>query len=166
MQWSKLRIRMLDFVAPAVRKRIDFHLTYYRGFGSTGQEFWITIDQQKVFSASYGKANIAAAVLSRRTGLSEYGDGPDQNKLDDILTRRAIHQPTNVTSSIRTYFDIDPQVAITSSDPILRSLAIIDRRVGKRTLDTVCLSKDEHPLVKAFYKLRIESLSRSEHQCA
>lgn len=162
MQWSKLRIRMLDFVAPAVRKRVDFHLTYYRGFGSTGQEFWITVDQQKVFSASYGKANIAGYVISRRTGLREYGDGPEQKRLDDILTRRAIHHPTDVTSSIRTYFDLDPQVALTSTDRILKSLAMIDRRVGKRTLDTICLSNDEHPLVKAFYKLRIESLGRAE----
>jgi hypothetical protein len=158
MQWSKLRSHLLELIAPGIRERVDFHLTYYRGFGSSGTEFWITIDQQKVLSGGYGRANIAGHVTSRRTGFRQYGDGPEQKKLDDILQRREIHDPRDITSSIRTYFDLDPQIALTSSDPILKALAIIDKRIGKRTLKSIKLADDEHSLVKAFYALRLEIL--------
>jgi hypothetical protein len=149
---------LLELVAPSLRKRIDFHLTYYRGFGTSGQEFWITLDRQVVFSASYGKANIARYVVSRRTRLNQFGDGQEPKQVEDALTRRAIHDPRDVTSSIRTYFDLDPQVSLTSSDPVLRGLAVIDRRIGTRTLQHINLSDDEHPLVRLLYDLRIKTL--------
>jgi hypothetical protein len=157
MQWSKLRSRLLSLAAPGVRKRIDFHLTYYRGFGSSGKEFWITIDGQKVFSASYGNANIARYVVSRRKGISQFGDGPEAKQVEDILTKQAIHDPSDVTSSIRTYFDLDPQTSLMSGDPILRGLAMLDRRVGKRTLEQINLSDGVHPLVRLLYDLRMRS---------
>jgi hypothetical protein len=45
-----------------------------------------------------------------------------------------------------------------SSDPILRSLAMIDKRIGKRTLKTIELPDKEHPLVKTLYTLRMDCL--------
>jgi hypothetical protein len=107
---------------------------------------------------SYSHHNIANYVVSRRTGLSAYGDGSDAKKVDDILTKHEIHDPSAITSSIRTYFDLDPQVALSSSDPILKALAIVDRRIGRRTLKSLEIADDEHSLVKTLYALRLESL--------
>jgi len=158
MQWSKLRSHLRTFVTPDLRKRIDFHLTNYRKLGEDANEFLITLDGQKVFSASYSRHNIASYIVARRTGLSQWGDGKEANSLEHILTEREIHAPTDITSSIRTYFDLDPQVALRSSDPILKALAIIDRRIGLRTLKSLEIADDEHSLVKTLYALRLESL--------
>jgi len=158
MQWSKLRSHLLDFVAPSVRKRIDFHLTHWRKLGDSTHEFWVTIDGKRVFDASYSNRNIEEFVLTRTTGLIGYGDGPGPKKVDDILIGREIHAPSDITSSIRTYFDLDPLLALTSSDPILKALAMIDRRIGRRTLKSIKLRENEHSLVKIFYALRMESL--------
>jgi hypothetical protein len=161
MQWSKLRVHLLEFVAPSVRKRIDFHLITYRKLSEHANEFLVTIDGEKVFSASTSRHNIALYVETRTTGLLAYGDGPDPKKVEDSLTQREVHAPTDITSSIRTYFDIDPHLAPSSSDPILKALAMIDRRIGKRTLKAIELTDNEHSLVKTLYSLRMESSDES-----
>jgi hypothetical protein len=153
-----LRARFLDFVAPSVRKRVDFHLITYRKLSELANEFIVTIDGEKIFSASTTRHNIAQYFETRKTGLLACGDGPDPKKVDDALTVREVHDPSAITSSIRTYFDIDPHFALTSSDPILKALAMIDRRIGRRTLKSIELPEDEHSLVKAFYRLRMGSL--------
>jgi hypothetical protein len=158
MQWSKLRSHLREFVAPSLRKRVDFHLITYRKLSELANEFLVTIDGEKVFSASTSRHLHAEYFVTRRSGLLAQGDGPDPQKVEDSLTRREIHAPTDITSSIRTYFDLDPQIALTSTDPILKALAIIDRRIGSRTLKSIELPENEHSLVKVFYALRMESL--------
>jgi len=161
MQWSKLRSRLHKFVAPSVRKRIDFHLIRYRKLGDATNEFLVTIDGEKVFSASYSRHNIETYIKTRTTGLLAYGDGPEPYEVEKSLTKREVHAPRNITSSIRTYFDLDPRIALSSSDPILKAFAMIDKRIGKRTLKAIELADDEHSLVKILYSLRMECLDES-----
>jgi len=158
MQWSKLRSHLLTFVAPGLRKRIDFHLINYRKLSELANEFLITVDGQKAFSASYSRHNIADHVVRRRTGLIGYGDSSNAKKVDDILAAHEIHAPCDITSSIRTYLDLDPQVALSSNDPILKALAIVHRRIGRRTLKSLEIADGEHSPVKTLYALRMESL--------
>jgi len=133
MQWSKLRSRMREFLAPDVRKRVDFHLTTYRKLSELASEFWVTIDGERIFSASTTRNDIATYVLTRTTGLLNYGDGPEPRMVEVALSRREVHAPVDVTSSIRTYFDLDPRIALAWSDPILKALAMLS---GLRSLQT------------------------------
>ena len=155
MQWSKLRSHLHEFVAPSVQKRIDFHLIRYRKLGDATNEFIVTIDWERVFSASYSRHNIATYIKTRTTGLLACGDGPEPYEVEKSLTKREIHAPQDITSSIRTYFDLDPRIALGSSDPILKALAMIDKRIGKRTLKAIELADGEHSLVKSLYALRM-----------
>lgn len=158
MQWSKLRAHLLGFVDPVLRKRVDFHLIKYRKLSELANEFLVTVDGEKVFSATTTRYAHAQYGVTRRTGMLAYGDGPEPKKVDDLISKREIHNPSDITSSIRTYFDLDPRVALASSDPILKALAIIDRRIGRRTLAKMELADDEHSLVKSLYILRTKSL--------
>ena len=47
--------------------------------------------------------------------------------------------------------------ALESQDPLVRAFAIVDRRLGKRTIAKLELVDSEHSLVKVFYKLRLGS---------
>jgi hypothetical protein len=84
--------------------------------------------------------------------LWSYGMEPQQAL--DVLACREIHDYREVGDSLRAYPDLDPHEALTSQDPILRAFAIIDRRVGKRTLKKLMISEDEHSLVRVLYSLR------------
>jgi len=166
MQWSKLRSRMREFLAPDVRKRVDFHLTTYRKLSELASEFWVTIDGERIFSASTTRNDIATYVLTRTTGLLNYGDGPEPRMVEVALSRREVHAPVDVTSSIRTYFDLDPRIALAWSDPILKALAMLDRRIGRRTLRAAKLADDERSLVRTLYALRMECFDRRPRQFA
>jgi hypothetical protein len=161
MVWSKLRSHLKEFTAQRVRKRIDFHLTNYLKLGESANEFIVTIDRQKVFSASTSRHSIATYIKTRRTGLIATGDGPEPYEVEKNLTEREVHAPQDITSSIRTYFDLDPKLALTSSDPIIRALAMIDKRIGKRTLKAIEIADDEHSLVRTLYSLRMECLDEA-----
>ena len=47
--------------------------------------------------------------------------------------------------------------ALASPSPLLRALAGVDRRVGKRRLRTLDVGPGEHPLVRELYGLRCEA---------
>ena len=137
---------------------MDFHLTNYRKHSGHAHELWITVDQKRVFSASYCENMIEEAVLARRTGLQADGGTLDTKKVTDILNKREIHGASDVVFSLRTYLDLDAQVALTSTDPILRSLAMLDKRIGKRTLTALEVGDAEHSLIRTLYALRMDSL--------
>ena len=157
MQWSKLKSRLMNLVDPGIRKRIDFHLTTYPKLSELASEFWVTVDGKRIFGASATRYNIEMYVTTRWTGMLAHGDGPDPRTVDEALIERNVLNPPDVTSSIRTYLDLDPKLALHSGDPVLKSLAMIDRRIGRRTLKAIELADDEHALVKALYLLRMES---------
>lgn len=158
MQWSKLRADLLEFITPKLRGRIDYHLTTYRKLSEQAHEVWITIDRERVFSASYFRHARAENVVWWRRKVSLSAGGKEGKTAEDILTSREIHDAGDVVSSFRTYLDLDPQIALTSTDPILRALAMVDRRIGTRTLRSVRVESKEHSLVKRFRDLRVETM--------
>jgi len=105
------------------------------------------VDGLKVFSANYSEYQMERFALRWNHGI-EHGEARD------ILARREIHDYHDVGDSFRAYLDMDPHEALASQDPVLKALAIIDRRVGKRTLRKLRVSRDEHSLVRVFYCLR------------
>lgn len=154
MQWSKIRTQLRSLVTPSLAKRVDFHLTNYRHHSDHAHEVWITVDKERVFTASYCAHMIEECVMSGRTGLPYWGVGKSEKELDDLLIAREVHAATDVVGTLRTYLDLDPKVALTSTDPLLKALAIVDRRVGSRTIRELKVSDDEHSLVKTFFALR------------
>ena len=67
-----------------------------------------------------------------------------------------IHPPQQLGDAMRAYLDMPLQLALKSSNPFIRSLAIIDRRVGRRTLEKLEMGAHEHSLVQEFYRLRMQ----------
>jgi hypothetical protein len=169
MQWSKIKTRLMALVCPTLRGHIDFHLTVYRTHHTDdgnicrckrAREFWITIDGLKVFRASYCKYAFEAFVMWANTGVSPWDRGPQQAEAVKIFERRELHDPDDVVTLLKSYLDLDPRMALRSNDPVLRALAIIDRRIGVRTLQQLKVEDDEHSLVRMFYWLRCSGQRR------
>ena len=59
---------------------------------------------------------------------------------------------------MRAYLEMPVQLALKSANPFIRSLAIIDRRVGRRTLEELEIGDSEHSLVRELYRLRMQAL--------
>ena len=168
MQWSRLRASVRSFICPELRTRIDFHVTRYmdRGKAKSGM---ITVDGKKLLTFSYDRfcregvgwfAALPPVVsgpgysIRSGPGYKEWEWSPQQT--DEI------HPPQQLGDAMRAYLDMPVRTAIKSPNPFIRSLAIVDRRIGKTTLKQLAIRENDHSLVKEFYRLRMESLKREE----
>ena len=155
MQWSKLKARVRSLICPELREVIDFHVTSYRKAHSWISESWITVDGKRVFdcgSRTYGRE--LAYELLRNV------DEEPPFDLREVLKRREIHEPQHMGDGLRAYLELSIDDALASENPFIKAFAMIDRRVGKRRLSKLQIEPEEHSLVKTFYQLRCESLTR------
>jgi hypothetical protein len=67
------------------------------------------------------------------------------------------HRPQQFGDALRAYLDLPVADALTSKDPFIRAMAMIDRRVGRETLEKHKPKSGDHSLIRLFYDLRIQS---------
>ena len=149
MQWSKLKTRVKDFICPELKDRIDFYVTSYRESHDGADKVWITVDGEKIFSCKHYPHEWAEADAFR-TGLRG-------EEVKYLLAEEEVHSPRNFGDAMRVYLDSPIHEALESSDPLVKAFAIVDRRLGKRTLAKLEILESEHSLVRAFYELRLAS---------
>jgi hypothetical protein len=146
MQWSKLKSRVKALIHPELRNRIDFHLTSYRESHDGADKVWITVDGRRVFSCKH-YARVRAEAEAARAGLRG-------RQIDDALKDTEVHGPEDFGDAMRAYLDMPIREALQCSDPLVKAFALVDRRVGRRAIQTLETADTEHTLVKTFYRLR------------
>ncbi len=186
MKWSRLRKLVESLFADSVQKRVAVHITQFRTCPHRCGHGWITIDGEEVLSASTHAAIHAyyseAHRLLEEAGRSEIVHGLDVNApleeeyvLDDarflsgtgrvadarikarqILIERGIFTEGDFCDALRWYADAPIDEILASKNPIVRALAMVDRRVGKRRLRAFD-PENEHPLVKKMLSFRLEA---------
>lgn len=142
MKWSKLKARVEENFASSLQGKVSIYSTAY-GNCTCGRA-WITLDKKtiaqfctrafwnRVGGEIQRKANrwvsdapVPNAVSSAQRasyGAMEYGE----------LSRQDAYQ-----SCWEFVHDLSIDQAIESDDPLIQTLAVIDRRVGKRKLVTI-----------------------------
>jgi hypothetical protein len=146
MQWSKLKSRIKDLISPEFRERIDFHVTSYRKSHDGADKVWIVIDGVRVFSCNY--------YHSERATAEAFYSGLRGEQIKAYLVEGEVHTPRDFGEAMRLYLDMPIADALSSSNPLVKAFAIVDRRVGKRAIAQLEIPDSEHTLIKAFYKLR------------
>ena len=74
------------------------------------------------------------------------------------VTDRTEYTDEEFCQALELYRNQDIQKSIASENPMVRMFAILDRRIGKRTLARVKETLNEQPLwLRQFYRLRIEA---------
>jgi hypothetical protein len=164
VQWSKLRFVVKSLICPELRERVDFHVTGYHQRRSTKVRTGeITVDGKPVLRLSYDRfcqEGLGWFAICRTNGV---GAVPSSNSGDETAwcpeQRDEIHPPQQLGDALRAYIDMPIELALKFSNPFIRSLAIIDRRVGRRTIEALDMGNDDHSLVREFYQLRIHALA-------
>ena len=108
----------------------------------------LTIDGERVFSCKH--------YPYERAERQAYYDGLEGAELKEALRDKEIHGPGGFGNAMSAYLNMPGEEGLTSADPLVRAFSIIDRRLGKRTLGKLKISDSDHPLAKAFYRLRRE----------
>lgn len=74
-------------------------------------------------------------------------------------TGRPSTAKTDFLRAATAFLDLPIEAALGSDDPIIRILAILDRRVGRRTLQKIRQqAPDLPPWVRQFYDLRLSTM--------
>lgn len=147
MQWSKLKARVKDRICPELRDRVDFHLTSYRRAHDDADKVWITIDGETTLTMKY--------YTRLRAEYEAYSCGVDWGAIKPLLCELEIFEPKDFGLAMRTYLDLPIRDALASTNNLIKAFAIIDRRVGKRTLTKLEISEAHSRLVRTFYSLRL-----------
>lgn len=156
--WSATR-RWLEeeMLCPALRGRIRYHCTKYPGMDGSGI-FTIFVDD-KPFKRFSMETVAAALHLDEEEILPcAFWSGYWDEISHTPLAQRREFDDSEFASALEQYRSIPITESHADKHPIVRMFAILDRRVGKRTLRKIRDTLDEQPnWVKPFILLRLEA---------
>lgn len=156
MRWSKLKQLVEQNFAAGIRERIALHSAAY-GACSCGHA-WITLDGDVVANFCtrahfnrfrYGNRNDDAGVTREQekryeTQFVEYGE----------MSRQDVYEACWAFVHELPFDD-----ALASDDPLIQTLAMLDRRLGKQRYAQVA-QREMHPLARRLFEARMESEAR------
>lgn len=171
--WSRTRkILEQEMICESLKGRIQYFMTHYHGAPDNYGRFCVRVDgKEVVFANPYNESKLFAYAnrlqkergIPRRewTGkgfLYEEENLEIENEAATILMREGNMDMWQITNAIDQYLTMNAQDAIHSDNEVIRLFAIVDRRIGKRTLKTLTAKIKEQPeWLKFFYKLRFEA---------
>ena len=144
MQWSQLRKRVENMFADSVKGRVRLHETGYHGMHDEEGRNWITVDGQEIVNMPHWYEWM----------LRNYVDQPDLPKpFADYVSLCA---KGGLRHAMICYLTMSIGDILQSEDVLVRTIGMLDRRLGKRRL---CALKLDcvHPLIQLFYHLRCEA---------
>lgn len=161
--WSGMRKYLeQEMIAESLRGRIRYVCTSYDGMDGCNI-FGIFIDGKQVKRFSWETVNsyfIDNGYTSNKnpSGIGEYW-AEFWLLLDKYpITDRTEYTDEEFCNALKQYRHQDIQENLHSNNPLIRMFAILDRRVGKRTLAKLKYELEKQPKwLKQIYLLRIEA---------
>ena len=126
MQWSQIKKRAEEFIVPELQGRVQFYITTYRRDPDSD-------------SPPSGRGWIT---IDGNEELSAPSDTSTPNRQD-------------LYEALAGYPGLSIDAALSSDNIIVRGLAMVDRRLGKRRLAAIDVEQ-EHPFVQRLLLLRRE----------
>ena len=167
MKWSKLKKAIENHFCDELKDRVKIHFTVYRAEHEPESRYWITVDGKEIINVSELKWVIEYYGLADELrNINDCKDFRDENQkegyyqaytdAEKILKAKGMLPDYEFGNSLKGYLSLPFEDALNSENPVFKALAMIDKRLGKRRLKDIKLSKNEHPLVKELYKLRCD----------
>ncbi|REJ26656.1 MAG: hypothetical protein C6P37_13170 [Caldibacillus debilis] len=190
MRWSKLKKQLEDFLCPALKGRVEYWVTNYRKAHDRLGRAYITVDGKEVINMCTLKKEIAVFQMEKALmdlgenfsdmtaggngapELPKEADFPEEAmaEMDDpgrmnewahqMAEKQNLFAQYDFFAAAAQFLQTPIRESLKSSHPIIKGMALLDRRVGKRTLLALKdAMEQENDLVKFFYKLRCKAES-------
>ena len=161
--WSGMKKYLeKDMLADKLKKRVRYGCTRYVGMDGC-HIFDIHIDGKQAKRFSWETVNTYFIKKGYKKNSSPVGIGEYWDEFMPLLEEVPIYSRDEYTDdefceALAAYRNQDIQSSIYSDNPIVRMSAVLDRRVGKRTLEELKMTLDTQPAwLREFYELRIKS---------
>lgn len=172
--WSGLRKKLeQDLLCESLRGRVQYFATHYHGAPDNYGRFCIRVDGKEYVMANpytEGKAyrleqqlkeerNIPPREYDGKGGfLNDEVNRQVEDEAGRILANQGYYDMWYISDTLEEYTSASIQDSLSSENPVVRCLAVMDRRVGKRTLRKLAETVDAQPeWVQFFYRLRLDA---------
>lgn len=165
-KWSKAKKHLKSFTCDSLKNRIDYQIINYRKAHDQLGRAVITVDKQEIMSMCTITAESAMyrkdwAIREEQT--IEYDIDDQKLNLEvslqahEIIKEEGILAQYDFFDALEQYLNSPIEGSLSSNDMIVKILAMVDRRVGKRTLRKLQDTMEyENESVQYFFKLRCE----------
>ena len=161
--WSGLNKQLTGFLCDALKGRVTYFLTRYHDVHNAYGRAAIRLDGKELVCFTWRemvRQEADVGELWRETGRSDWNDPALKEKWD----ADGAYCEMDFLRAASEFVNMPIGEALAGDDYLIRVFAIMDRRVGARTLDAI-REKGEYltypDWVKQFYLLRLENELRS-----
>lgn len=156
MQWSKRKKTVEEFFSDSVKGRVELRSTHYRGSHDEEGRGYITFDKTEIWSmctlSFYSIEYERIDEIVSREGITPY---EAQKIAHETLAAEGKFNQYTYYDSLDTYCNSSIEASMASDNLLIKCLAMLDSRLGKRRLQSLDLSKESQKVVQ-FYKIRCE----------
>lgn len=156
MRWSKLRKELKDRLADNLKGRLDYHLTTYKNSTGFLGRAWITYDGEEIINFSnmdtLNRFQTYSNAAAETTYISHDPIESSQRSKDKIMEIGEFSKYDFGHNALE-FLNLNVFDCLKSENPILQILAVVDNRVGKRSLQKL-QNTDCHPMIEFFISLR------------
>lgn len=168
MKWTQLRAAIRARVAPALKKRLDLHQARYRRTREETGRVWLTLDRAEIasFDTESYVARRAALANEARAGVGPFALSVASNHAEylaadeaavALLRRRGEYDDYSALEDLEASLSWSLDRMLVAESPLIRALAVVDCRFGKRRLLGATLEPTEHALVRTLLGVRREA---------
>ncbi len=151
-----------EMLAESLKGRIRYGCTTYVGMDSC-RIFEVCIDKKQIKRFSWETVNTYFIDSGYAENKNPSGIGEYWLEFWSLLDKYPLNARTEYTDdefceALEKYRNQDIQESIASENPLVRMFAILDRRIGKRTLLKLKETIENQPIwLKEFYQLRFDA---------
>ena len=161
--WSGMRKYLeQEMLTPCLHGRVRYGCTKYAGMDGC-HIFSVCVDGKIVKRFSWETVNTYFIENGYKADSSHVGIGGYWDGFQALLEKYPTEKRTEYTDgefcdALKTYRNQPISESLFSDNPVVRMFAVLDRRIGKRTLDKLKDGISEQPdWLRFFYLLRIEA---------
>lgn len=165
--WSDLNRRLRDGLCDELRERVTFFLTRYHAVHNAYGRAAILVDGRERAAFSWVEAYRQDHQLGQLSDARSWAEAREQ--LAPEWDAACTYSDMDFLDAVLRFRSLSIQDALRAENGIVRSLAILDRRVGKRTLARLQAegAYRQYPQwVRQFYELRFSLCLKPHGQSA
>ena len=153
MQWSQLRKQLGARLAPGLGNRLALNQTRYRHSHDQEGEFWMSFDKERIFSA--GSMTYLSMLAKTASAANDRGASWAQaySQAWPVMEASGHMLLEKINADLLASLSMAVEDMLGHVNPVIRALALADKRFGKRRLAAFDAA-GEHPLVVRVFQLR------------
>lgn len=172
--WSGIKKRLEeDLLCDALKGRLKYFITEYRHSYDQLGRIAIIVDgkeiiQGNIFKYYKGYRELETEIKNELNIPKRYWNGKEivnddvnrevEDHIDELRLDEGIFDVWQFTEAVKKFLNSSIKESLYSNNPLVRLLAIVDRRVGKRTLNDVKKTISFQPQwLQYFYNLRMQA---------